>query len=52
MCVIDTYGVHCLSAGCQGSGAGKLAMCPGRGMLHDCVVQHPSSGTHSLLLCT
>ena len=36
MCVITAYGVQCLVAGCRGSGAGKQAMCTGRGMLHDC----------------
>ena len=42
MCVITAYGVHCLVAGCRGSGAGQQAVRPGRGMLQD--VQHPSSG--------
>ena len=32
-----------LVAGCRGSGAGQQAKCPGRGMLHDGVVQHPSA---------
>ena len=50
MCVITAYGVQCLVAGCRGSGAEQQAMCPGRGMLQE--VQHPSSWTHSLLLCT
>ena len=35
MCVITAYGVQCLVAGCQGSGAEQQAMCPGRGMLHN-----------------
>ena len=54
MCVIAAHGVQFLVAGCQGSGAGQQAMRPGRGMLHDSqwVVQHLSSWTHSLLLCT
>jgi hypothetical protein len=52
MCVIAGYGVQCLVAGCRGSGAGQQGVRPGRGMLHDSVVQHPSSWTHSLLLCT
>ena len=51
MCVIAAYGVHCLVAGCRGSGAGQQAVRPGRGMLHDSL-QHPSSWTDSLLLCT
>ena len=29
MCVITAYGVRCLVAGCQGSGAGQQAMRPG-----------------------
>ena len=37
MCVIIAYGVQCLVAGCQGSGAGQQAMRSGRGMLHDCI---------------
>ena len=41
MCVITAYGMQCLVAGCRGSGAGQQAMRPGRGMLHDDVVQHP-----------
>ena len=32
-----------------GSGAEQQAMRPGRGMLHDSVVQHPSSWTHTLV---
>jgi len=36
MCFITAYGVQCLVAGCQGSGAEQKAVCPGRGMLHDC----------------
>jgi hypothetical protein len=35
-CVVTAYGVQCLVAGCQGSGAEQLAVSPGRGMLHDC----------------
>ena len=42
MCVIAAYGVQCLVAGCRGSGAGQQAVRPGRGMLHDSVVQHPA----------
>ena len=53
MCVITAYGVQCLVAGCRGSGAEQQAVRPGRGMLHDVhVVQHPSSWTNKLLLCT
>ena len=52
MCVITSYGLQCLVAGCRVSDAGQQAMRPGRGMLHDWVVQHPSSWTHSLLSCT
>ena len=37
MCVITAYGVQCLVAGCQASGAGQQAMRPGRGMLYDIV---------------
>ena len=40
MCVFVAYGVWCLVACCQGSGAGQQAMRPERGMLQ---VQHPSS---------
>ena len=36
MCVITTYGVKCLVAGCRESGAGQQAMRPGREMLYDC----------------
>ena len=63
MCVITACGVQCLVAGCRGSGAEQQAVSPGRGMLHDCVVQHPGAGgrqhrgciilqavTHSLVL--
>ena len=35
MCVITAYGVHCLVAGCRGSGSGQQDVRPGRGMLHD-----------------
>ena len=35
---IAAYGVQCLAAGCRGSGAGQQGVRPGRGMLHDCVV--------------
>ena len=35
MCVFTAYGVQCLVAGCRGSGAEQLVVCPGRGMLHD-----------------
>ena len=35
LCVITAYGVQCVVAGCQGSGAGQQAVRPGRGMLHD-----------------
>jgi len=42
MRVIAAYGVQCLVVGCRRSGAGQQAMRPGRGMLHDSVVQHPS----------
>ena len=52
MYVITAYGAQCLVAGCRGSGAVQQAMRPGRGMLHDGVVQHPSSWTHNLVLCT
>ena len=52
MCVITAYGVQSLVAGCRGSGAGQQAVNPGRRMLHDGVVQHPSFWTHSLLPCT
>ena len=38
MCVITAYGVQCLAAGCRGSGAGQPGVRPGRGMLHDYVV--------------
>ena len=38
MCVITAYGVQCLVAGCRGSGAGQQGVRPGRGMLHDAVV--------------
>ena len=38
MCVTTAYGVQCLVAGCQGSGAGQQAVRPGRGMLHDSVL--------------
>ena len=41
-----------LVAGCRRSGAGQMAMRPEWGMLHDYVVQHPSSWTHGLLPCT
>ena len=51
MCVITTCGVQCLVAGCRGSSAEQQAASPGRGMLHDVVVQHPSSWTHSLVPC-
>ena len=47
MCVIATYGVQCLVAGCRGSGAGKQGVRPGRGMLHDC-----SRATSLFLLCS
>ena len=50
MCVITSYGVQCLVAGCRGSGAGDQAMRPGRRILR--VAQHPSSWCHSLLLYT
>jgi hypothetical protein len=49
MCVITAYGVQCLVAGYRGSSAGQQAVRPGRGMLHDAVVQHPSSWTYNLL---
>ena len=52
ICVITAYGVQCLVACCRESGARQQAIRPGRGMLHDAVVQHPSSWTHSLLPCT
>ena len=39
MCVITAYGVQCLVAGCRRSGAEQQAVSPGRGMLHDEVVQ-------------
>ena len=42
MCVVTAYGVQCLVAGCRGSGAGQQGVRPGKGMLHDEVVQHPS----------
>ena len=52
MCIITTYDVQCLLAGCRRSGAEQQAMRPGRGMLHDWpVVQHHSSWTHRLLHC-
>jgi len=35
LCVITAYDVQCLVAGCQESGAGQLAVRPGRGMSHD-----------------
>jgi hypothetical protein len=44
MCVITAYGVQCLVAGFRGSGTGQQAVSPGRGMLHDAVVQ---LNTHS-----
>ena len=40
MYAIAAYGVQCLVAGCRGSGAGQQGVRPGRGMLHECVVQH------------
>jgi hypothetical protein len=40
MCVITAHGVQCLVAGCRRSGAGQQAVRPGRGVLHDTVVQH------------
>ena len=43
---------NALVAGGRRSDAGQQAMRPGRGMLHDRVVQNPSSWTHSLLSCT
>ena len=46
MRVVTAYGVQCLVIGCRRSGAEQQAVCPGRGMLHDSVVQHPSSWTH------
>ena len=46
MCVITAYGVLCLVAGCRGSGAGQQAVRPRGGILHDCVVQHPSATKH------
>ena len=52
VCVTTAFGVQCLVAGCRRSGAGQQAMRSGRGMLHDAVVQHPSSWTHTLLPCT
>ena len=36
MYAIAAYGVQCLAAGCQGSGAGQQGVRPGRGMLHNC----------------
>ena len=39
MCVVTAYGVQCLVTGCRGSGAGQQAVNPGRGMLHDAIVQ-------------
>ena len=47
-CVITAYGVQCLVAGCQGSGAGQQAVRPGRGMLHDLTPdnQQPSTAHH------
>ena len=51
MCVIAAYGVKCLVAGCRGSDAGQQGVRPGIGNLHDGVMQHPSSWTHSLLPC-
>jgi hypothetical protein len=44
MCFIAAYGVQCLGCWLSGSGAGQQAVSPERGMLHDGVVQHPSSG--------
>ena len=35
MCVIASYGVQCLVAGCRGSGAGQQGVRPGRGMLEE-----------------
>ena len=52
MCVVIACGVQCLVTGCRVSGAGQQAVSPGRGMLHDTGVQHPSSWTHSLALIT
>ena len=43
MYAIAAYGVQCLAVGCRGLGAGQQGVRPGRGMLHDSVVQHPSS---------
>ena len=34
--LLTAYGVQCLVAGSRRSGAGQQAVCPGRGMLHDC----------------
>ena len=38
LCVFAAYYVSCLAAGCRGSDAGQQGVRPGRGMLHDCVV--------------
>ena len=46
ICVTTACGVQCLVAGCRGSGAEQQALCPGRAMSHDSVVQH----LHSLFL--
>jgi hypothetical protein len=39
MYAITACGVQCLAAGCRGSGAEQQGVRPGRGMLHDAVVQ-------------
>ena len=51
MCVITASDVQCLVAGCRGTVARQQATLPGRGMLHDLVVQHLSSWAHSMLPC-
>ena len=44
------YRLWCAVLGCwlSGSGAGQQAMCPGRGMFHDAVMQHPDQGGNKL----
>ena len=50
MCVITTYGVQCLFAGCRGSGAGQQAVSPGRGMLQCSIpLLCPSSGAQDYM---
>jgi hypothetical protein len=47
MCVITSFGVQCLVAGCRGSVAGQQAKCPGKGDVERC--EHSTSWLRSLL---